>query len=86
MNFLGLVVFQSEISNLCVNFLKLIKTLNLRNSLFRNYHGGTIVLMQQVNDPEARQWHAENTLKNGIARSVLFFLNTQNTVIHHSVF
>lgn len=33
--------------------------------------GHIIVLMQQVKEPEARQWYAENTLKNGIARSVL---------------
>lgn len=33
--------------------------------------GHIIVLMQQVKDPEARNWYAENALKNGIARSVL---------------
>ncbi len=33
--------------------------------------GHIIVLMQQVKDPEAREWYANNALKNGIARSVL---------------
>lgn len=33
--------------------------------------GHIIVLMEQVKDPEARAWYANNTLKNGIARSVL---------------
>jgi predicted nuclease of restriction endonuclease-like (RecB) superfamily len=33
--------------------------------------GHIIVLMEQVQDPEAREWYANNTLKNGIARSTL---------------
>lgn len=33
--------------------------------------GHIIVLMEQVKDPEAREWYASNALKNGIARSVL---------------
>lgn len=40
--------------------------------------GHIIVLMQQVKDPEAREWYAHNTLKNGIARSVLIIQIEQN--------
>ena len=40
--------------------------------------GHIIVLMQQVKDPEAREWYANNTLKNGIARSVLIIQIEQN--------
>ncbi len=40
--------------------------------------GHIIVLMQQVKDPEAREWYANNTLNNGIARSVLIIQIEQN--------
>ena len=40
--------------------------------------GHIIVLMEQVKDPEAREWYANNTLKNGIARSVLIIQIEQN--------
>lgn len=40
--------------------------------------GHIIVLMQQVKDPKARDWYAENALKNGIARSVLSIQIEQN--------
>lgn len=33
--------------------------------------GHIIVLIEQVKNPEARDWYAANTLKNGISRSVL---------------
>ncbi|MDF3055365.1 MAG: hypothetical protein K0Q74_1272 [Gammaproteobacteria bacterium] len=40
--------------------------------------GHIVVLMQKVKDPEAREWYANNTLKNGIARSVLTIQIEQN--------
>jgi predicted nuclease of restriction endonuclease-like (RecB) superfamily len=40
--------------------------------------GHIIVLMEQVKDPEARAWYVNNTLKNGIARSVLIIQIEQN--------
>lgn len=40
--------------------------------------GHIIVLMQQVKDPEARDWYAENALKNVVARSVLTIQIEQN--------
>jgi len=40
--------------------------------------GHIILLIQQVKDPEARYWYAQNTLKNGIARSVLTMQIEQN--------
>lgn len=40
--------------------------------------GHIIVLMEQIKDPEAREWYANNTLKNGIARSVLIIQIEQN--------
>ncbi len=40
--------------------------------------GHIVVLIQQVKDPEAREWYANNTLKNGIARSVLTIQIEQN--------
>ena len=40
--------------------------------------GHIIVLMQQVKDPEAREWYANSVLKNGTARSVLIIQIEQN--------
>ena len=40
--------------------------------------GHIVVLMEQVQDPEAREWYANNTLKNGIARSTLIIQIEQN--------
>jgi predicted nuclease of restriction endonuclease-like (RecB) superfamily len=40
--------------------------------------GHIIVLMQQVKDPEVRDWYANNTLKNGISRNVLVMQIEQN--------
>lgn len=40
--------------------------------------GHIIVLMQQVKAPEARDWYANNTLKNGISRNVLAMQIEQN--------
>lgn len=40
--------------------------------------GHICVLIQQVKDPEARAWYAENALKNGVARSVLIMQIEQN--------
>jgi len=39
--------------------------------------GHIIVLMEQVKDSEAREWYANNTLNNGIARSVLIIIIIQ---------
>lgn len=33
--------------------------------------GHIVMLIEQVKDPDAREWYVNNTLKNGIARSVL---------------
>lgn len=40
--------------------------------------GHIIVLMQQVKDPEARDWYASNVLKNGTSRSILAIQIEQN--------
>lgn len=40
--------------------------------------GHIIVLMQQVKDTVEREWYANNTLKNGISRSVLIMQIEQN--------
>jgi predicted nuclease of restriction endonuclease-like (RecB) superfamily len=40
--------------------------------------GHIIVLMQKVKDPVARAWYVENTLRNGISRSVLIMQIEQN--------
>jgi predicted nuclease of restriction endonuclease-like (RecB) superfamily len=40
--------------------------------------GHIIVLMQQIKDPEAREWYANSVLKNGTARSVLIIQIEQN--------
>ena len=40
--------------------------------------GHIIVLMQQVKDTNARDWYANNVIKNGIARSVLIMQIEQN--------
>lgn len=40
--------------------------------------GHIILLMQQVKDSSAREWYAQNTLKNGTARGVLMMQIEQN--------
>lgn len=40
--------------------------------------GHIVVLIEQVKDPQARDWYASNALKNGIARSVLTMQIEQN--------